>query len=140
MGVADNYDLFKKEVEKIDRFVKIIVVTKNRSEASIIELIKKGHIHFGENKVQEVKKKWLTIRENHPQINLHMIGRLQTNKVKFAVSLFDYIHTVDNQKLVHYLKEEEFKQNKKLKYFIQVNIGQEPQKSGIFEKKYLLPS
>lgn len=63
MGVADNYDLFKKEVEKIDRFVKIIVVTKNRSEASIIELIKKGHIHFGENKVQEVKKKWLTIRE-----------------------------------------------------------------------------
>lgn len=73
-------------------------------------------------------------RENHPQINLHMIGRLQTNKVKFAVSLFDYIHTVDNQKLVHYLKEEEFKQNKKLKYFIQVNIGQEPQKSGIFEK------
>ena len=94
-------------------------------------LIEYGHIHFGENKIQEAMNKWTDLKSNFPDIKLHLIGKLQTNKVKFAVKLFDYIHSVDNEKLAKKISEEQKKQNKKIKIFIQVNIGNEKQKSGI---------
>ena len=94
-------------------------------------LIEYGHIHFGENKIQEAMNKWIDLKSNFPDIKLHLIGKLQTNKVKFAVKLFDYIHSVDNEKLAKKISEEQKKQNKKIKIFIQVNIGNEKQKSGI---------
>ena len=94
-------------------------------------LIEHGHLNFGENKVQEAMDKWTNTKLNYPQIKLHLIGKLQTNKVKFAIKLFDYIHSVDSEKLARKIAEEENKINKKIKIFIQVNIGEEEQKSGI---------
>ena len=94
-------------------------------------LIDKGHIDFGENKVQEAVDKWTELRKENPSLKLHMIGKLQTNKVKYAVKLFDYIHSVDNEKLARKISEEDRKINKKTKVFIQVNIGEEDQKSGL---------
>ena len=97
-------------------------------------LIEYGHIHFGENKVQEALEKWTEVKSNNNKIKLHMIGKLQTNKVKFAVQIFDYIHSLDNEKLAKKISEEQAKINKKLKLFIQINIGSEDQKSGIDKK------
>ena len=97
----------------------------------ILPLIEHGHIDFGENKVQEAINKWTEIKKKRPNLQLHMIGKLQTNKVKFAVKLFDYIHSVDNEKLAKKIYEEQLKIKKKIKIFIQVNIGEENQKSGI---------
>lgn len=97
----------------------------------ITPLIKHGHIHYGENKVQEALSKWTDIKSEFPNIKLHMIGKLQTNKVKFVVPLFDYIHSLDNVKLAEKISIEQKKNNKKLKIFIQVNIGDESQKNGI---------
>ena len=94
-------------------------------------LVEFGHMHFGENKVQEAQDKWPEIRMQNNNINLHMIGKLQTNKVKFAVKLFDYIHSVDNKKLAQKIAEEQVKVSKKIKIFIQINIGAEEQKSGV---------
>ena len=111
--------------------VKIIAVSKTFSYDVISPLVDYGHLHFGENKVQEAQSKWLDIKKIHPDINLHMIGRLQSNKAKDAIKLFDYIHSLDNQKLAHTLAKHENSLNKKLKYFIQVNICGENQKSGI---------
>jgi len=111
--------------------VKIIAVSKTFSYDVISPLVDYGHLHFGENKVQEAQSKWLDIKKIHPDINLHMIGKLQSNKAKDAIKLFDYIHSLDNQKLAHTLAKHENSLNKKLKYFIQVNIGGENQKSGI---------
>jgi len=99
-------------------------------------LIEYGHLEYGENKVQEAITKWTDIKLVNPNIKLHLIGKLQTNKVKFALRLFDYIHSVDNKKLAKKIAEEELKQNKKVKIFLQVNIGDEEQKSGI-NKNYL---
>ena len=98
---------------------------------NILPLINYGHLHFGENKVQEAKEKWENIKSDFKNLKLHMIGKLQSNKVKQAVSLFDYIHSLDNFKLAKKISEEQIKQNKKLKIFIQVNIGNEENKSGI---------
>ena len=98
---------------------------------NISPLVEHGHIDFGENKVQEAIDKWTEIKEKNPDIKLHMIGRLQTNKVKFAVKLFDYIHSVDSEKLAKKIADEQLKINKKIKIFLQVNIGNENQKSGI---------
>ncbi len=98
-------------------------------------LIEHGHIDFGENKVQEAIEKWSEIKKNNSNIKLHLIGKLQTNKVKFAVKLFDYIHSVDSQKLAKKISDEEKKINKKIKIFIQVNIGEEQQKSGIIKSE-----
>ena len=98
---------------------------------SIAPLINHGHIHFGENKVQEAENKWKEEKLKNPNIKLHMIGKLQTNKVKFAVKLFDFIHTVDSEKLAKKIAIEQEKINKKVKIFIQVNIGDENQKSGV---------
>ena len=97
----------------------------------ILPLLEYGHIDFGENKVQEAIEKWTDIKSNNNDIKLHLIGGLQTNKVKLAVKLFDYIHSVDNQKLAKKISDEQQKQNKKVKVFIQVNIGNEEQKFGI---------
>ena len=108
----------------------IIAVSKTFSMDNILPLIDYGHEHFGENKVQEALNKWSDIKKQKPHIKLHMIGRLQSNKVKQAVSIFDYIHSVDSIKLANKISEEQKKQNKNIKIFLQVNIGGEIQKSG----------
>ncbi len=110
---------------------KIIAVSKTFKIDKILPLIDYGHIHFGENKVQEAVEKWTKTKEKNSNIKLHMIGKLQTNKVKFAVKLFDYIHSVDSPKLAKKIADEQAKLNKKIKIFLQVNIGNEVQKSGI---------
>ncbi len=110
---------------------KIIAVSKTFKLDNILPLIDYGHLDFGENKVQEAIDKWTIIKNEKPELKLHMIGGLQTNKVKFAVKLFDYIHSVDSEKLAKKIADEEKKIKKKMKIFIQVNIGSENQKSGI---------
>ena len=110
---------------------KIIAVSKTFKLEKILPLIEYGHVHFGENKVQEALDKWSEVKKNDLNIKLHMIGKLQTNKVKFAVKIFDYIHSVDSEKLAKKISEEQNKINKKIKVFIQVNIGNEDQKSGV---------
>ena len=110
---------------------KIIAVSKTFKIDKILPLIDYGHIDFGENKIQEAVDKWTEIKSKNTNIKLHMIGKLQTNKVKFAVKLFDYIHSVDSKKLAKKIADEQKKINKKIKVFIQVNIGNEEQKSGI---------
>ena len=110
---------------------KIIAVSKTFKIDKIMPLIEHGHTDFGENKVQEATEKWTEIKKLNPEVKLHMIGKLQTNKVKFAVQIFDYIHSVDSKKLAKKIAVEQLKINKKIKIFLQVNIGDESQKSGI---------
>ena len=110
---------------------KIIAVSKTFKIDKILPLIEYGHIDFGENKVQEAIEKWTDIKKINLQIKLHMIGKLQTNKVKYAVKIFDYIHSVDSIKLAKKISDEQNKINKKIKIFLQINIGNEDQKSGI---------
>ena len=110
---------------------KIIVVTKTFPLNKIIPLLDAGHIHFGENKIQEAEKKWSEVKNNNKNLQLHMIGKLQTNKAKKAVKLFDYIHSLDNERLASKLNQYEKELNKKCKLFIQVNLAKENQKSGI---------
>jgi len=112
-------------------YPKIIAVSKTFSEQDIIPLLKHGHTNFGENKVQEAKNKWLKLKNDFKNVKLHMLGKLQTNKVKYAVEIFDYIHSLDNLKLANKLADEIKKKNKDIKIFIQVNLGGEKQKSGI---------
>ena len=116
---------------KIDKVPKIIAVSKTFKIEKILPLIDYGHKDFGENKVQEAVDKWTEVKLSNPDIQLHLIGKLQTNKVKYAVKIFDYIHSVDSEKLAKKISDEEIKMNKKIKIFIQVNIGQEDQKSGV---------
>ena len=116
---------------KVVNLPKIIAVSKTFKIDKILPLIDYGHIDFGENKIQEAVDKWTEIKSKNTNIKLHMIGKLQTNKVKFAVKLFDYIHSVDNKKLAKKIADEQKKVDKKIKIFIQVNIGNEEQKSGI---------
>ncbi len=120
-----------KSTLKNVKLPKIIAVSKTFDIDKIIPLIEYGHLDFGENKVQEAIDKWTTIKQKNFEIKLHMIGKLQTNKVKFAVKIFDYIHSVDSEKLAKKISEEQKKINRKVKIFIQVNIGSENQKSGI---------
>jgi pyridoxal phosphate enzyme (YggS family) len=115
----------------IHNYPKIIAVSKTFKIDKILPVIEHGHIDFGENKVQEALEKWTEIKKKNLKIKLHMIGKLQTNKVKFAVKLFDYIHSVDSQKLAKKIAEEQLKLDKRVKIFLQVNIGDESQKSGI---------
>ncbi len=110
---------------------KIVAVSKTFKIDKVLPLIDHGHIDFGENKIQEAVDKWTDIRSNNSNIKLHMIGKLQSNKVKFVVKLFDYIHSVDSEKLAKKIADEQKKINKRMKIFIQVNIGEEEQKSGI---------
>ena len=113
----------------------IIAVSKTFKMVNILPLINHGHFHFGENKVQEALEKWSDIKNKNYNIQLHLIGRLQTNKVKFALKIFDYIHSLDSEKLANKIADEQTKQNKRPKIFIQVNIGKEDQKSGINKEK-----
>ena len=116
---------------KVNNRAKIIAVSKTFPIDKISPLIEYGHTDFGENKVQEAIEKWTEIKKMNSQIKLHMIGKLQTNKVKFAVQIFDYIHSVDSEKLAKKIANESKKLNKKIKIFIQVNIGNEDQKTGV---------
>ncbi len=120
-----------KSRSNIELETNIIAVTKTFSAESIKPLINHGHIHYGENKVQEALKKWSDLKRLNKSIKLHMIGKLQTNKVKYVVPFFDYIHSLDNLKLAQKISTEQKKINKSLKIFIQVNIGREDQKNGI---------
>ena len=136
--IVDNLTLIQNEIQtKIEKnkFQKykpnIIAVSKTFPMNDIIPLINHGHLHFGENKVQEAIEKWSSIKEDFAKIKLHMIGKLQTNKVKFVLPLFDYIHSLDNIRLAEKIANEQEKKNKKVKIFIQVNIGSEDQKNGI---------
>ena len=112
----------------------IIVVCKTFSMDKILPLIDAGHVHFGENKAQEAELKWKEAKKKHPNIKLHMVGKLQTNKVKTALNVFDYIHSVDNYRLGEKIVKYEKELNKKIKTFVQVNVGEESQKSGISPK------
>ena len=127
--VIDNFIQVKKIIN--DNNINIIAVSKSFQYEKVKPLVETGHKHFGENKVQEAKNKWLTIRNEIKDTKLHMIGKLQSNKAKEAVSLFDYIHSLDNPKLASLLSKFEGLLEKKRKYFIQVNIGRESQKGGI---------
>lgn len=115
--------------------VNLIVVTKNQSVEKINDLINEGHRDFGENKIQEAKSKWLSILKINPNIRLHFIGKLQSNKIKRIGELFEFIHSLDSMKNAELLANEEFRTSKKLKYFIQVNLAREIQKSGVEEEK-----
>lgn len=116
---------------KINNNPKVVAVSKTFKIDKILPLIDHGHIDFGENKVQEAVEKWKELKKNNSKIKLHMIGKLQTNKVKLAVQIFDYIHSVDSEKLAKKIADEQKKINKKIKIFLQVNIGDENQKSGV---------
>ena len=116
---------------KVNNNPKIIAVSKTFKIDKILPLIEHGHVDFGENKVQEALEKWTEIKKINSKVKLHMIGKLQKNKVKFAVKVFDYIHSVDSEKLAKKIADEQNKINKKIKIFLQVNIGDENQKSGI---------
>jgi len=122
-------------LDTITKSPKIIAVSKTHPIASILPLINHGHLDFGENKVQEAIDKWSDIKNKKNSIKLHLIGRLQTNKVKFALKIFDYIHSLDSEKLANKISDEQIKQGKKPKIFIQVNIGNEEQKSGINKER-----
>ena len=117
-----------------NRDLNIIIVCKTFSMDKILPLIDAGHVHFGENKVQEAELKWKEVKKKHSNIKLHMVGKLQTNKVKAALNIFDYIHSVDNYKLGEKIIKYEKELNKKIKTFVQVNVGKETQKSGISPK------
>ena len=129
--VIENKIKSNLEDLKINNLPKIIAVSKTFKLDKILPLIDHGHTDFGENKIQEAIEKWNDIKEKNTNIQLHMIGKLQTNKVKLAVKLFDYIHSVDTEKLAKKIADEQEKINKKIKIFIQVNIGKENQKTGI---------
>ena len=130
LDIQDNIKVKLNEIN-INHYPKIIAVSKTFKINQISPLIDHGHIDFGENKVQEAVEKWTDVKKRNPEIQLHMIGKLQTNKVKFAVKLFDYIHSVDSQKLAKKIADEQSKINKNIKIFLQVNIGDEDQKAGI---------
>ena len=132
LNVIDNEIQLKiKELNTSKPVPKIIAVSKTFGMSEILPLINHGHIHFGENKVQESLEKWPNIKNDFKRIKLHMLGKIQTNKAKYVVDLFDYIHSLDNRKLAKKISEEQDKKNKKLKIFIQVNIANEDQKAGV---------
>ena len=129
-NVLKNFNLIRQEI--IDnKSVKLVAVSKTFPINHILPVINEGHTDFGENKVQEAVEKWTSIKQDFPKIKLHLLGKLQTNKVKFVLPLFDYIHSLDSLKLASKISEQQLKKNFKPKIFIQVNIGDEIQKGGI---------
>ena len=130
LDINNNIEVYLNRLN-INSRPKIIAVSKTFKIDKILPLINHGHIDFGENKVQEAIEKWTDIKKTNLKIKLHMIGKLQTNKVKYAVRIFDYIHSVDSAKLAKKIVDEQNKINKKMKVFLQINIGEEDQKSGI---------
>ena len=131
-NVVKNFDLVKEEISNYKN-ANIVAVSKTFPIGHILPLINHGHQHFGENKVQEAQEKWTSLKNDFPNLKLHLIGKLQTNKVKFALPLFDYIHSLDSNKLAEKISLEQKKKNFKPKIFIQINLGKENQKSGIDE-------
>jgi pyridoxal phosphate enzyme (YggS family) len=131
MDSVDNFYHIKNQLKTNFNNVKIIAVTKSFNLEKINPLLKIGHLDFGENRVQEAISKWSPILKTNSDINLHLLGHLQSNKVSEAVSLFNFVHSLDSEKLAIKFKEAESNKNRKLKYFIQVNIGEESQKHGI---------
>ncbi|WP_435166213.1 YggS family pyridoxal phosphate-dependent enzyme [Candidatus Pelagibacter bacterium nBUS_28] len=133
IDTKNNIKVFLNKLN-IVKCPKIIAVSKTFKINQISPLIEYGHVDYGENKVQEAIEKWTEIKEINSKVKLHMIGKLQTNKVKFAVKIFDYIHSVDSEKLAKKIADEQNKINKKIKIFLQVNIGDENQKTGVNKK------
>ena len=131
--IIQRFEKIKSNIEilKPSRKINIVAISKTFDLNHIKPLIDYGHNHFGENKVQEAVAKWTDLKKNMKNLNLHMVGKLQSNKAKNAVEIFDYIHSLDNQKLADVLSKSQKNSNRNLKYFIQVNIGNELQKSGI---------
>ena len=127
----NNLNLIKNEVELKNSKVKIVAVTKTFDLEKIQPLINYGHLHYGENKIQEAVKKWIDVKKKNKDLKLHFIGKLQTNKVKFALPLFDFIHSLDSLKLANKISSLQSKINFKPNIFIQVNIGEEKQKNGV---------
>ena len=132
LDIENNIKVYLNKLN-INNNPKIVAVSKTFKIDKILPLIEYGHIDYGENKVQEAVEKWTEIKKRNSHVRLHMIGKLQTNKVKFAVQIFDYIHSVDSEKLAKKIADEQNKINKKIKIFLQVNIGDENQKSGIIK-------
>jgi len=130
LDIEHNIKVYLKKLN-VNNIPKIVAVSKTFNIEKILPLIEHGHKDYGENKVQEAVEKWTEIKKENSQIRLHMVGKLQTNKVKFAVQIFDYIHSVDSEKLAKKIADEQKKINKKIKIFLQVNIGDENQKAGI---------
>ena len=130
LDIENNIKVYLNKLN-INTNPKIIAVSKTFKIDKILPIIEYGHTDFGENKVQEAIEKWTEIKKNNLKIKLHMIGKLQTNKVKYAVRIFDYIHSVDSEKLAKKIADEQNKLNKKIKVFLQINIGDEDQKSGV---------
>ena len=130
-NIVESFKKIQLNIDKIntDKIVNIIAVSKTFPLEHIQPLIEYGHLHFGENKVQEAVSKWTSLKKVNENIKLHMIGKLQSNKAKDAIKLFDFIHSLDSQKLADVLAKHQLSQDKQLKYFIQVNIGNEIQKS-----------
>jgi PLP dependent protein len=131
MHLLKNYNSINNLVQSHSKKIMLIVVSKNQPIDKINSLIEANHFHFGENRVQEAILKWRDLILNNPKLNLHLIGKLQSNKAKDAFEIFQYIHTLDNEKLAQIFSKLESNSLKKIKYFIQVNVGNEPQKSGI---------
>ena len=131
MSIIENYNRIYNLINVYKNKTKLIIVTKNQDLNKIKLIINQGHKHFGENRVQEAKEKWSKIVAEDININLHLVGKLQSNKSKEAHNLFDYIHSLDNEKLAKSLSLIENSSSRKIKYFVQVNIGNEPQKNGL---------
>jgi pyridoxal phosphate enzyme (YggS family) len=131
MNILNNYKKVTKDISLLNKNITLIIVTKTHPFNYIKPLIDIGHLDFGENKVQEAIIKWKNILVLNKNIKLHMLGKLQSNKAKVAFEIFNYIHSLDNEKLAQIFARLESNSLKKVKYFIQVNVGNEPQKSGI---------
>jgi hypothetical protein len=131
MSIIKNYNYISNSIQSLSKETKLIVVTKNQEIEKINLLINSNHFHFGENRVQEAFLKWRNLISVNSNLKLHLVGKLQSNKAKDAFKIFHYIHTLDNEKLAQIFSKLEGNLLKKIKYFIQVNIGNEPQKSGI---------
>ena len=130
-NVIDNLISLKNEIQSNDSKAEIVAVSKTFPLSKILPLINFGHKHYGENKIQEAVEKWTDVKNDFKSIKLHFVGKLQTNKVKFALPLFDYIHSLDSIKLAEKIANEQIKKKFKPKIFIQINIGKEVQKNGI---------
>ena len=129
--IIQNYIQIKNDIFILSNKTNLIVVSKNQSETSIKQILNLGQIHFGENRIQEAIVKWPNLKELYPKTQLHFIGNIQSNKVNNIINLFDYVHSLDSKKLVEEFSKYEKKNKKNIKYFIQINLGDEVQKSGI---------
>ena len=133
MSIITNFEKIKQEIKdnSPQNEIEVIAVSKTFSIEHIMPLVEHGHKHFGENKVQEAEKKWQELKKSNNDISLHMIGRLQSNKAKKAVELFDFVHSLDSEKLANELSKRQKEKDRNLGYFIQINLGSEEQKGGI---------